>query len=44
MDEIICNFYGWVGDVSMLVNTTHDLSDPCNKCPDCGSLDIKDFE
>lgn len=43
-EEIICNNCGWVGDTTMLVSLTDALDDPCDKCPDCGSSDIEDFE
>ena len=43
-DEIVCNDCDWVGDPSELVSETMDLDDPCNKCPQCGSTDIEDFE
>jgi len=44
MEEIICNNCGWAGDVSMLVSLTESMEDECNKCPDCESDDIEDFE
>lgn len=43
-EELICNNCGWTGDHTMLVSLTESLDDPFNRCPDCGSTDIEDFE
>lgn len=43
-EELICNTCGWVGDLTMLVSSSDRLDDPCDKCPECGSNDIEDFE
>ena len=44
MEEIECNECGWVGDTSELVSLTWHLDDPCDKCPECNSDNIEDFE
>lgn len=43
-DDIVCNECGWVGDTTNLVSTTSSLNDPCDKCPNCGSDNIEDWE
>ena len=43
-EEIRCNNCDWTGDSTMLVSETDAIEDPSNKCPDCGSEDIEDFE
>ncbi len=43
-DNVVCNDCDWVGDPSELVSETSHIDDPCNKCPNCGSDDIEDFE